>query len=250
MAYTQTRPFVIANAGTVKYLCLANVRKGYGIPAKYDYAYLDWQNNAKQHPDQNYPAGVAVPVYFSWVGTVGGVNKNWGHIAVRLPDGRIWTDGRYYNSVGELLNNYLSNGRYLGWGESVNGIRVVREVADMAQKIDGDRSRQLGFHYLGRNGKDGRPNALQFDQADLVGRDLTLEELSRLFLSAESKAWRDGRLNKVYEERDAYKQQNSLLKQQNADLQAKLDQCGDGADTQNLNKLKEALNWFKGRMGW
>jgi hypothetical protein len=78
MAYTQVKAFRPELAGTTPYLCLANVRKGYGIAAKYSYALLDWQNT-QQHRDRNFPAGVAVPVYWNWTGTVGGVRQNYGH---------------------------------------------------------------------------------------------------------------------------------------------------------------------------
>lgn len=136
MGWKQTKGFDTGKAGTQKYLCLKNVRLGYGIASKWEYARQDWDNNVAKHADQNFPAGVAVPVYFSWVGTLDGIRRDWGHVAVRLPDGRIWTDGRYYASVSTLAANYLSGGSYLGWGESVNGVRVVEQVADSPQVSD------------------------------------------------------------------------------------------------------------------
>lgn len=123
----QVVPFNVNTAGTTKYLCLANVRKGYGIGIKYPDATTAW-DNTQQHRDRSFPAGCSVPVFYSWVGTVSGERKNWGHIAVRLPDGRIWTDGRYYANVDELSAKYLSGSSYLGWGESVNAVRVVENV--------------------------------------------------------------------------------------------------------------------------
>jgi len=65
----QVKPFIIANAGTTKYLCLSNVRKGYGIPAYYSTATKAW-NGTQQHRDRNFPAGCDVPVFYSWTGTV------------------------------------------------------------------------------------------------------------------------------------------------------------------------------------
>lgn len=206
----QVKPFVIANAGTTKYLCLSNVRKGYGIPALHEYAYQDWQNNV-QHKDQNFPPGCSVPVYFNWTGAVDGVTKNWGHIAVRLADGRIWTDGKYYANVNELSKNYLGGQAYLGWGEEVNNVKVVIQGDSMAETINDDVSRQIGWHYLGRNGYDGKPNALQSKQTDLFGQPLTNAKLSEFFLSAESRDWRDVRVHKVYAERDALKAANANL---------------------------------------
>lgn len=144
MGWKQTKGFDTGKAGTQKYLCLKNVRLGYGIASKWEYARQDWDNNVAKHADQNFPAGVAVPVYFSWVGTLDGVKRDWGHVAVRLPDGRIWTDGKYYANVGELSKNYISGGAYLGWGESVNGVRVVEFVPDPPKEDPRDaRIREL-----------------------------------------------------------------------------------------------------------
>lgn len=132
----QVKPFKASRAGTKPYWCLQNVRLGYGLGPKHAYALLDWQKNLKQHKNQKFPAGVAVPVYWNWTGTVEGHTRNWGHIGVRLPDGRIWTDGKYFKSVAEVSSKYLSGGAYLGWGESVEGVRVVKEKAMAYKDID------------------------------------------------------------------------------------------------------------------
>lgn len=208
---TQVKPFNPALGGTTKYLCLSNVRKGYSIPALHQFAKQDWDNNV-QHKDRNFPQGCSVPVYWSWTGKVDGVTKDWGHIAVRLADGRVWTDGRYYANVDTLNTNYLSGkGTYLGWGELVNNVRVVRQEVSMAETINDDVARQIGWHYLGRNGFDGKPNALQAPQGDLQGKQLTNAQLSQFFLSAEARDWRDSRIHKVYAERDGLKSANANL---------------------------------------
>lgn len=162
MAWKQIRGFNPAAGGTKKYYCLQNVRLGYGIGAKYPYASADWDNNI-QHRDRNFPAGVAVPVYFNWVGTLSGERRNWGHIAVRLPDGRIWTDGKYYGSVDALSANYLSGSSYVGWGEMVNNIRVVQYELnqpsggeDMIK--DGDQDILTEFAYRVKGWKPGSAN--------------------------------------------------------------------------------------------
>ena len=134
MSWKQVKPFQVGKAGTKKYWCLQNVRLGFGAPVKWEYARQDWEHNLGRHPNQDFPAGVAVPVYFSWTGTLDGVKRDWGHVAVRLPDGRIWTDGKYYANVSTLASNYLSGGTYLGWGESVNGVRVVEYVPEPVRK--------------------------------------------------------------------------------------------------------------------
>lgn len=207
----QVKPFNPALGGTTKYLCLSNVRKGYSIPAYYLTAKKAW-DGTQQHKDRNFPAGCDVPVFWSWYGTVDGVYDNYGHIAVRLADGRIWTDGRYYANVDTLNANYLSGkGTYLGWGESVNNVRVVTQGGSMAENINDDVGRQIGWHYLGRNGFDGKPNALQAPQGDIQGKALTNAQMSAFFLSAEARDWRDSRIHKVYAERDGLKSANANL---------------------------------------
>ena len=210
----QVKHFNPALGGTTKYLCLSNVRKGYSIPAHYLTAKKAW-DGTQQHKDRNFPAGCDVPVFWSWYGTVDGVYDNYGHIAVRLADGRIWTDGKYYANVDTLNANYLSGkGTYLGWGESVNNVRVVTQGGTMAETINDDSARQIGWHYLGRNGFDGKPNALQAPQGDLQGKPLTNAQLTQFFLSAEAREWRDSRIHKVYAERDALKGANANLNTQ------------------------------------
>ena len=293
----QVKSFNPALGGTTKYLCLSNVRKGYSIPALHQYAKQDWDNNV-QHKDRNFPQGCDVPVYWSWTGTVDGVTKDWGHIAVRLADGRVWTDGRYYANVDTLNANYLSGrGTYLGWGELVNNIRVVTQEVSMAG-INDDVSRQIGWHFMGRNGYDGKPNALQSKQGDIYGKELSNAQMSAFFLSAEAREWRDSRLPKLYAERDALKASNTnlntqvtqltkgladlrlyvtelekkntelnntvkekdatietlqdkvtTLEKENVELRAQLATCGNGDDTEYLNKLGELLRWFIERLG-
>lgn len=77
--------------------------------------------------------------------------------------------------------------------------------------INDDVSRQIGYHFLGRNGYDGKPNALQSAQGDIMGKELSNAQMSTFFLSAESRDWRDARLPKLYAERDALKSVNANL---------------------------------------
>lgn len=124
MSWQQVKPFDPAKGGTTVGLCLTNVRKGHEIASKYSTAYEAWQHT-KQHPDKNFPEGVSVPVFWEYMYE----GEPAGHVAERLPNGKVWTDGRYYNSVDELNAQYLyGKGKYLGWGETLNDVTVVKEV--------------------------------------------------------------------------------------------------------------------------
>lgn len=76
--------------------------------------------------------------------------------------------------------------------------------------MNDDTSRQVAFHYLGRHGRDGRPNGLEAPQ-ELQGRPLTNAELSSIFLSAESRQWRDVELPTLFAERDNLRVQVASL---------------------------------------
>lgn len=109
----QLIPFDPAKGGRQPGFCLQNVRLGYGIQNKYPNAITAW-NNTQQHRDRNFPA-LDVPVYFTY--------KSDGHIGVRLKDGRFWSDGNMYSSLDLYELNHSPV--FLGWGESVNDIKVI-----------------------------------------------------------------------------------------------------------------------------
>jgi uncharacterized protein YukE len=128
----QTRAFVPSKGGNRLYYCLQNVRLGFSIPPLYDDAWTAWQNT-EQHKNRTIPTGVDVPLYYSFTATIGGVRKNWGHINVRYRDGRVWNDGQWFANLGSFERHY-SNVSYVGWGESVNKVKVIEKgVSDMFQ---------------------------------------------------------------------------------------------------------------------
>lgn len=120
MAWNQVRVFNKSKGGTTNGYCLQNVRLGYGINSKYPNAIGAW-NKTQQHRDRNIPTNVDAPLYYTY--------KSDGHINVRLADGRIWNDGTIFAN----LDTYLKNRpqvTYLGWGESVNDVRVIEWKQD------------------------------------------------------------------------------------------------------------------------
>lgn len=250
MAWSQLKQFNLSTAGTKKYWCLQNVRLGYGLPAKYPTARSDWNNNLKQHKNKTFPVGVAVPVYWSLTLTLDGVTADYGHIAVRMPDGRIWTDGIFYANV-DSLNRYYLNGRgiYLGWGESVEGIRVVKEIS-MSPKTPTARviySEVKGYPLT-------RTHKGEFD--DVINREAAgktwQQYVQQSWESPEGKAHRAERVrNEKYyakkAEHDQWKQDAINANAEVDRLKAELAIASE--DTANLNKLGEALQWFIARVG-
>ena len=123
MTYRQIRAFNQKKAGTRPHWCLQNVRMGFGIGPRYTTAWEAWKKT-QQHKGTP-PKDLDVPLYFSYTATIGGVRKNWGHIGVRLKNGKFWTDGKTYSSYTYYANKYAP--KYVGWGESINGVKVLEK---------------------------------------------------------------------------------------------------------------------------
>lgn len=137
----QVRPFDQSKAETVKNGCLRNVRLGYGIPAKYQTAWEAWLHT-EQHKDRNPPQGLDVPLYYSYTTTINGVRKNFGHINVRLANGKVWSDGDIFSSISAYENTHSPV--YVGWGESINGVKVIGgdnmgEIEDLKKALETER---------------------------------------------------------------------------------------------------------------
>lgn len=278
---TQVKPFNEALGGTTKYLCLSNVRKGYSIPALHEYAKQDWDNNV-QHKDRNFPSGCSVPVYWSWTGKVDGVTKDWGHIAVRLADGRIWTDGRYYANVDTLNANYLSGkGTYLGWGELVNKVRIVQSTGgSMAGIPDADnyygRYNKLMLQVRGRNmtRDEFRKNivgvsdltaverisdnpesdrATEAQQWALANRASVEKRIVDLQKMVETQSAQIIGLNQTIKDKqlviDDLKGQVASLRKENDQLRAQLAAAGSNEDTELLNNFGSLLAKLIARLG-
>lgn len=120
MSYHQLTPFNQSKAGKTPGSCLANSRQGFSIKAKYANAWSAW-NHTQQHSGQP-PTGVDVPVFFSYV------DANHGHIGVRLANGKFWSDGNTYASIEAYTKGHAP--KYVGWGESINDIRVLEKLPD------------------------------------------------------------------------------------------------------------------------
>lgn len=234
MAWKQKVGFNVNNGGTTKYLCLVNVRKGYGIGAKHAYAYLDWVNNLGKHADRSFPAGLAVPVYYNWTGTLKDngkmVTRNWGHIAVRLPDGRVWTDGKYYANVDEVSSKYLSGSSYLGWGESVNDVRVIEWVNDsIVNKGNEDMI------------KDGDQDILRIIASEVKGWDFTSTHNGSKD-ATELAAWRGRDFRQLIREGWVEGQWYRTLKAKQAGLQTVVDTLNKELGSRPTKaQLEEAL---------
>lgn len=157
----QLIPFNQSKAGNKPLLCLQNTRLGYGIGAKYSTAWQAWLHT-QQHPDVNYPA-LEVPLYYSFTHTINGVKDNYGHINVRLKDGRVWSDGKIYANLPDFESKF-TNVHYVGWGESINDVDVIGyNGGDMLSEDDFYKT------FRGMLGRDPTP-----DEAKNLSRDASV----------------------------------------------------------------------------
>jgi uncharacterized protein YraI len=116
----QVRRFDRSKAGRQAGWCLRNVRMGYSIAPVHPDAWTAW-NNTPQKRNRTIPTGVDVPLYYDY--TTGG--NRYGHINVRLADGRIWNDGNYFANLAAFERAW-SNVKYVGWSTHVNGVEVIK----------------------------------------------------------------------------------------------------------------------------
>lgn len=130
--WKQVKDFNRAKAGTKAGMCLQNVRLGYSIPGKYDSAWEAWKHT-QQHGNRILPKGVDVPLFYDYTDKSG---NRYGHINVRLADGRVWNDGKIFASLASFTQAW-GNVKYVGWGESVNDVRVIKEVQETEDMYKG-----------------------------------------------------------------------------------------------------------------
>lgn len=125
--WKQARTVNISQMGKRSGYCLVNTRVGGvpDIPSKYQTAH-EAQLHTTLHPGTP-PSGVWVPVFFDFYATIDGVYKNWGHVGW-YKDGVFYSDGVRYASIAAYEAHHAP--RYRGWGETLNGVRIIEWVAD------------------------------------------------------------------------------------------------------------------------
>lgn len=117
MAWQQEKAFNLSKMGTKSGYCLQNVRLAYGIGPKYASAkdaMIANKNAGTLHPISTLPKNVAVPVFTD-------TSSPYEHVEV-ADHGTFYSDGK------RVSNPY--NQRFFGWGETLNGVRIVKYVED------------------------------------------------------------------------------------------------------------------------
>jgi hypothetical protein len=107
-------------------MCLAYVKDAFGVTPKYPTAIAGWEASKRKHSNKDFPSDVWVPVWFSLTN-----NPN-GHVAIRQPDGSIWSASHptrttpvHHSSLADIERYYNGRLTYLGWTEDVEDTLVI-----------------------------------------------------------------------------------------------------------------------------
>lgn len=119
--------------------CLRFAQKAFGVPAKYEYAWLNWVASKTQHgPGEPLPQDVSVAVWYTYTGTIDGINRNWGDVAIHVPGKGVFgtpqrgagKSNRWDGSI-QARASWLGGGaKYVGWTEDIGGVKVVERVPE------------------------------------------------------------------------------------------------------------------------
>lgn len=110
-------------------MCLVYAREVFGVASKNPTAIKGWQNSQYKHENRKYPQDVWVPIWFSHA------DNPAGHVAVRQPDGSIWSASHptaskpiQHESLEDMEQYYGHKLTHLGWTEDIEGVQVVGRV--------------------------------------------------------------------------------------------------------------------------
>lgn len=238
--------------------CLLYAQTAFGAGWAGTTAWDGWSNHVSfKHADRNLPSGVFVPIWFdgTWKG------QRLGHVAL-YKDGKIWSSpishkpyADTWTSIDQVEKNY--NMTYVGWSEDIGGTRVARPINQQNQPSQGgdmaqnnlDTERQLDACILGRDGHDGRPDAMKGESDGDIqssGRDkadLTVQFINSLYDSPEAQGYRKAS-NDALAERDALRKQVPSLQGQLATEQQKSAGLATNLNESQLN-LADAKEQLK-----
>lgn len=158
------------------------------------------------------------------------VNRDMGYID-GVHYGHIWIDlagEANYEQNGNRALYTTKNTRPISQGQQFVNLDKWIQEDNMPAKSNLATARQLAYDILGRDGRDGSPNAMA-GQADgdlnknHAGADLTVGYINTLFDSAEAQGARR-KIDKAFSDRDTYKKQvtdlNNAVQNANADRDA------------------------------
>ena len=125
--------------------CLRLVGNAFGLKRRpFKHATEAW-NKAQFKRTDPLPTDVAVPVYYSWYGTIDGITQDWGDVAIHVPGKGVFgspkrSDGRgnrFDKTVADRAKWLGGGAQYRGWSEDLNLTRLIEKVPDAPKPVTG-----------------------------------------------------------------------------------------------------------------
>jgi hypothetical protein len=114
--------------------CLRFLQTAFNTRAQHYSAFIAYGATQYKHFGRIMP-NVAVPVWFTWYGTVNGDTRQWGHVAVWVPSvGKFlssplwWSAGKssqWVDSLDDFTRILGASCKFLAWSEDLNGTQIV-----------------------------------------------------------------------------------------------------------------------------
>lgn len=210
------------------YYCLAYAYTFLGASPKYGCAYDSWVYNNDKIYGYDYPKDVAVPLYFSWYGTIDGEYKNWGHCAVSYnnkiyssPRSSHKNEGReIFDTIAEVEKAY--GAKYLGYSSIINDIKVYEldnnnDIKYIVKK--GDTLSKIASLYnidykeLAKYNNISNPDKIFIDQVIYIPTTNNSEEIKYIVKKGDTLSLIAKRYNKNY--MDIYEDNKVLIDNEN-----------------------------------
>ena len=205
----------------------------------YDYATQAWNATKYKHQTDVMP-DVAVPVWFTWTGTIDKVKQNWGDVAVWVPGvGVIGSPLKGKTGQHRCANVYerakaIGGGaQYLGWSEDLNDIRLVKPGGDMSDKEIDTAIARMHINAFGSAPSD----AVFEDRRKLFKQKGFVEAVNQTLNEYESHP------NAL---KNRYAELNKVVKIQQNQIESLKAQVGDNSKFETLKALIRELFGIKG----
>jgi hypothetical protein len=146
--------------------CLLYARQVFSADKVEATAWDAWTNADYKHTDAL--PDVAVPVWFSYWGTINGIYQNWGHVAVYVPGQGFYSSPYKTTQTHAVLSSIseverIYGCKYVGWSEDISNVRVAKDIGMIVDKNN------LKYLYLGIYGETVADEKLASD--NWIGKD-------------------------------------------------------------------------------
>jgi LysM repeat protein len=115
--------------------CLRFTQSVYGAPAAYSCATEAWEATGQKYGTRSMPP-VSVPVWFSWIGTIDGQTRDWGHTCAWVPGVGFLTSPLQWGAAGQQVYGSIEEieqilgAQFVGFSADLNGLQIATYTED------------------------------------------------------------------------------------------------------------------------